>query len=49
MIPIASGAFAFLGLHLNPLYCSILMIVSSISVCLNSLLLFRFKKSKNYV
>ena len=49
MIPIASGAFAFLGLYLNPLYCSILMIVSSISVCLNSLLLFRFKKSKNYV
>ena len=31
MIPIASGAFAFLGLYLNPLYCSILIIVSSIS------------------
>ncbi len=49
MIPIAAGAFAFLGVYLNPLYCSLLMIISSISVCLNSLLLFRFKKSKNYV
>lgn len=48
MIPIASGCFAYFNVYFDPMYCSLLMIVSSISVCLNSLLLFRFnKKYKN--
>jgi len=41
-IPVASGAFAYFGFYLDPMYCSLLMVISSITVCLNSLLLFRF-------
>ncbi len=48
MIPIAAGCFAMFNVYFDPMYCSLLMIISSISVCLNSLLLFRFmNKYKN--
>lgn len=48
MIPIAAGCFAAFNVYFDPMYCSLLMIISSISVCLNSLLLFRFmNKYKN--
>lgn len=39
-IPIAAGVFAPLGLVLSPMFCSMLMSLSSVTVCLNSLSLF---------
>jgi len=43
-IPIAAGAFSFFGLILRPMYCSMIMALSSITVCLNALTLFINKK-----
>lgn len=39
-IPIAAGTFSSLGVILEPMYCSILMAASSLTVCLNALTLF---------
>lgn len=39
-IPIAAGAFSSLGVILEPMYCSVLMAASSLTVCLNALTLF---------
>ena len=39
-IPIAAGAFASLNFTLSPMICSILMALSSVTVCLNALTLF---------
>ncbi len=44
-IPIAAGCFATFGVILSPMYCSMLMALSSVTVCLNSLTLF-LKKVK---
>jgi Cu+-exporting ATPase len=44
-VPIAAGAFASLSLILEPMYASILMAISSVTVCLSSLTLFLVKKS----
>lgn len=44
-IPIAAGCFSYFGIILSPMYCSMLMALSSITVCLNSLTLF-LKKIK---
>lgn len=45
-VPIAAGAFSALGLMLSPMYASIAMALSSVTVCLNSLLLFVFNKKR---
>ena len=39
-IPVAAGVFAKLGFVLEPMYCSMLMALSSVTVCLNALTLF---------
>lgn len=39
-IPVAAGCFASFGFRLEPMYCSILMALSSVTVCLNALTLF---------
>lgn len=39
-IPVAAGCFAPLGFILEPMYCSMLMALSSVTVCLNALSLF---------
>ncbi len=39
-IPVAAGAFALLGFVLSPMYCSMLMALSSVTVCLNALTLY---------
>ena len=44
-IPIAAGAFASLNFTLSPMICSMLMALSSVTVCLNALTLF-INKSK---
>lgn len=38
-IPLAAGALALVGIMLNPMYASMLMALSSVTVCLNSLTL----------
>ncbi len=45
-IPIAAGCFASFGVILSPMYCSMLMALSSVTVCLNSLTLFLKKVNK---
>ncbi len=45
-IPIAAGCFASLGVKLEPMYCSMLMALSSVTVCLNSLTLFLTTRRK---
>lgn len=47
-IPIAAGCFSMFGVRLEPMYCSILMAASSVTVCLNALTLFlrNFNKKK---
>lgn len=42
-IPIAAGALAGLGVMLSPMYASMLMALSSVTVCLNSLTLYLHK------
>ena len=39
-IPIAAGAFASFNFTLSPMICSMLMALSSVTVCLNALTLF---------
>ena len=47
-IPVAAGAFASLHFVLSPMYASMLMALSSVTVCLNALTLFLYKrKTKN--
>ena len=47
-IPVASGAFASLHFVLSPMYASMLMALSSVTVCLNALTLFLYRrKTKN--
>lgn len=46
-IPVAAGAFAVLGFMLSPMYCSMLMALSSVCVCINSLTLFLYKRKSN--
>lgn len=47
-IPVAAGAFASLHFVLSPMYASILMALSSVTVCLNALTLFLYRrKTKN--
>ena len=43
LIPIAAGAFSSLGLILNPIFSSLAMALSSLSVIISSLLLFTIK------
>lgn len=45
-IPVAAGAFASLHFILNPMYCSMLMALSSVCVCLNALTLFIYKRKE---
>lgn len=44
MIPVAMGVFGFIGIHMSPMFGSIAMIFSSLTVVLNSL---RFGRVKN--
>lgn len=47
-IPVAAGAFAGLHFVLSPMYASMLMALSSVTVCLNALTLFLYRrKTKN--
>lgn len=47
-IPVAAGAFASLHFVLSPMYASMLMALSSVTVCLNALTLFLYRrKTKN--
>lgn len=47
-IPVAAGAFASLHFVLSPMYASMLMALSSVTVCLNALTLFLYRrKMKN--
>ena len=47
-IPVAAGAFASLHFVLSPMYASMLMALSSVTVCLNALTLFLYRrKAKN--
>ena len=43
-IPVAAGAFASLHFGLSPMYASMLMALSSVTVCLNALTLFLYKR-----
>ena len=43
-IPVAAGAFASLHFVLSPMYASMLMALSSVTVCLNALTLFLYKR-----
>lgn len=45
-MPIAAGALSFVGFTLNPMICSALMAISSVTVCINSLTLFIRAKTK---
>lgn len=45
-IPIAAGCFSSLGVTITPMICSLLMAISSVTVCLNSLTLFIEPKQK---
>ena len=46
-IPIAAGVFSFAHIMLSPMYASMLMALSSVTVSLNSLTLFLFKDNYN--
>ena len=46
-IPIAAGCFSMFGVVLEPMYCSMLMALSSVTVCLNALTLFLTTKRNN--
>ncbi len=39
-IPVAAGVFSYFGFILQPMYCSMLMALSSVTVCMNALTLF---------
>ena len=43
-IPVAAGAFATLHFILSPMYASMLMALSSVTVCINALTLFLYKR-----
>ena len=43
-IPVAAGAFASLHFALSPMYASMLMALSSVTVCLNALTLFLYRR-----
>ena len=43
-IPVAAGAFASLRFVLSPMYASMLMALSSVTVCLNALTLFLYRR-----
>ena len=43
-IPVAAGAFASLHFVLSPMYASMLMALSSVTVCLNALTLFLYRR-----
>ena len=45
-IPIAAGIFSMLGFMLSPMYASMLMALSSVTVCINSLTLYLYKIEK---
>lgn len=45
-IPVAAGAFASLHFVLSPMYASMLMALSSVTVCLNALTLFLYRRKK---
>jgi Cu+-exporting ATPase len=45
-IPVATGVFASLNFYLEPKWCALLMVVSSVTVCLNSLFLLRYNNKK---
>ena len=45
-IPVAAGVFASLNFYLEPKWCALLMVVSSVTVCLNSLFLLRYNNKK---
>ena len=48
LLPVAAGAFASLHFVLSPMYASMLMALSSVTVCLNALTLFLYRrKTKN--
>ena len=44
-IPLAAGALALVGVMLTPMYASMLMALSSVTVCLNSLTLLIKKRN----
>lgn len=46
-IPVAAGVFAPLSFVLSPMYASMLMALSSVTVCLNALTLFLYKRKTN--
>lgn len=46
-IPLAAGSLSMFGVMLSPMYASLLMALSSITVCLNSLTLFLASKHDN--
>lgn len=46
-IPLAAGSMSSLGVMLSPMYASLLMALSSVTVCLNSLTLFITSKRKD--
>ncbi len=45
-IPVAAGVFAPVNFYLEPKWCALLMVVSSVTVCLNSLFLLRYNNKK---
>ena len=45
-IPVAAGVFAPLHFVLSPMYASMLMALSSVTVCINALTLFLYKRKK---
>lgn len=47
MIPIAAGVFSPLGITMNPMFASIAMTISSLTVVMNSLRLRRWKHERN--
>ena len=48
-IPVAAGAFSSLGFVLSPMYASMLMALSSVTVCINALTLFLYKRISNKI
>lgn len=46
-IPLAAGSLSYFGVMLSPMYASLLMALSSVTVCLNSLTLFITSKHRN--
>lgn len=45
MIPVAAGVLIKLGIHINPMIASMAMVISSLTVILNTLRIKRYKKS----